>query len=94
LVFTHSEASAIVLGDILLDLGDIDAARVKAADARRHLTAMRREPASCATNTATSSMPWIGMPAGPARSCGVTVTPAEQRVLDRDRTTPCRRHTP
>jgi hypothetical protein len=31
---------AIVLGRILLDLDDIDAARGKATDARRHLTGM------------------------------------------------------
>jgi LuxR family maltose regulon positive regulatory protein len=73
--------SAIVLGRILLDLGDIDAARVKATDARRHLTGMlnngilgdqyRHLVDALDRHPADRPRP-IG---------GMTVTPAEQRVL-------------
>jgi LuxR family maltose regulon positive regulatory protein len=72
--------STIVLGRILLDLGDIEAARVKAADAHRHLTGMlsagilgdqHRQLVDALDRHPGQSQPVAGL----------TITPAEQRVL-------------
>ena len=72
--------SAIVLGRILVDLDDIEAARVKAADARRHLTGMLN--GGILSGQHRQLVDAIDRHAGRPRSfSGMTVTPAEQRVL-------------
>ena len=72
--------SAIVLGRILLDLGDVDAARVKAADARRHLTGMLNS--GILSDEHRHLVDALDRHAGRPRPIGgMTVTPAEQRVL-------------
>jgi LuxR family maltose regulon positive regulatory protein len=72
--------SAIVLGRILLDLGDIDAARVKATDARRHLSAMLNDGILGGQHR--HLVDALDRHAGGSRPIGgMMVTPAEQRVL-------------
>jgi LuxR family maltose regulon positive regulatory protein len=72
--------SAIVLGRILLDLGDIDAARVKATDARRHLTGMLNH--GILGDQHQHLVDALDRHLGQPRPIGgMTITPAEQRVL-------------
>jgi LuxR family transcriptional regulator, maltose regulon positive regulatory protein len=72
--------SAIVLGRILLDLDDIDAARVKVTDARRHLAGMLGD--GILGDQHRQLVDAIDRHAGrPRPISGMTVTPAEQRVL-------------
>jgi LuxR family maltose regulon positive regulatory protein len=72
--------SAIVVGRILLDLDDIDAARVKAADARRYLTGMPSD--GILGGQLRHLVGALDRHAGrPQPIKGMTVTPAEQRVL-------------
>jgi LuxR family maltose regulon positive regulatory protein len=73
--------SAIVLGRLLLDLDDVDAARVKAADARRHLIGMRDD--GILGDQYQQLVDALDRHTGRPRPIGgMTVTPAEQRVLD------------
>jgi LuxR family maltose regulon positive regulatory protein len=72
--------SAIVLGRILLDLDDTDAARLKATDARRHLTELRGG-GSLSEQHRKLVAALDRHPGQPYRISGMTVTPAEQRVL-------------
>jgi LuxR family maltose regulon positive regulatory protein len=72
--------SAIVLGRILLDLDDIDAARGKATDAGRHLAGM--PSGGILTEQHRQLIDALDRHPGRARPiAGMTVTPAEQRVL-------------
>jgi LuxR family maltose regulon positive regulatory protein len=72
--------SAIVLGRILLDLDDVEAARVKAADARRHLAGMLNAGILSAEHRHLVDA-LDRHPGRPLSIGGMTVTPAEQRVL-------------
>jgi LuxR family maltose regulon positive regulatory protein len=72
--------SAIVLGRILLDLDDVDAAGVKAADAGRHLTGMPNDGILGDKHRDLADA--LDRHAGRPHPIGaMTVTPAEQRVL-------------